>query len=401
MDNRPTWARRIRAARVVLGWSQPDAVRAMQALGQLAGSDSLVRQWKRWEAGDVEPGAFYKPLIARALETTVAHLFSPERDVDVLAGTGMNTLDLVARLRASDVSPATLEALAITSNQLSCDYSRQPPAQLRGEGLGWLRRLTGLLDRRLTLAQHQEVLSLAGQVALLVGCLEADMGQRRAAEATRRAALSLGQEAGDAHIVGWAHEMRAWAALTEGQHRAAIAAADAGLAAAPNLGVAVQLAAHKAKALARLGDREQVEMTLGQGQALLDRLPYPTNLDNHFVVDPTKWAFYTLDCYRHIHRDDLAENYAYEVIREGTSVDGTVTRPMRVAEAHVTLGVVAARQGKLEEAIAAGRQALAGGRRSLPSLVMCVGELMVELRTSYPGEPAVDDFAAEVRALTA
>ena len=29
-------------------------------------------------------------------------------------------------------------------------------------------------------------------------------------------------------------------------------------------------------------------------------MPYPQNLDHHFVVDPTKFDFYAVDCYRHL-----------------------------------------------------------------------------------------------------
>jgi hypothetical protein len=31
---------------------------------------------------------------------------------------------------------------------------------------------------------------------------------------------------------------------------------------------------------------------------LLESLPYPENLDHHFVVDPGKFDFYAMDCYR-------------------------------------------------------------------------------------------------------
>ena len=115
------------------------------------------------------------------------------------------------------------------------------------EGRAWLRRITALRDRRLTLAQHQEVLTLAGWVALLVGCVEYDMGLRHVAEGTRKAALTLGEEAGNAAISGWAHEMRAWYALTQGDYRGVIAAAEAGEAVVAHDGAAVQLAAQRAE----------------------------------------------------------------------------------------------------------------------------------------------------------
>jgi hypothetical protein len=82
-DGRPAWARRMTNERKARGWSQTDAVRAMRAHApvQLAGDASLIRQWKRWEAGEVEPDRgktepFYKPIIA-AMFGTVTHAMFP------------------------------------------------------------------------------------------------------------------------------------------------------------------------------------------------------------------------------------------------------------------------------------------------------------------------------------
>ena len=75
-DHRPSWARRMRVERQARGWSQMDAVRALGSAAapgkSLPGSDSLLRNWKRWEAGDAEPDDFYRPLIARAFGTVSA-----------------------------------------------------------------------------------------------------------------------------------------------------------------------------------------------------------------------------------------------------------------------------------------------------------------------------------------
>ncbi|HET8659379.1 MAG TPA: XRE family transcriptional regulator [Micromonosporaceae bacterium] len=406
-DDRPGWARRMCAERAARGWSQARAVDAMRAHAgddKLTGTASLLRNWKRWESGEVEPDNFYKPLIAATFGTVTAAFFpreKPDLDSHLLSGTGMDTLELVSRLRVSDVSPATIEAMHIAVERLNCEYSHTAPDSLLVEGRAWLQRLNSLRDGRLTLSQHREVLSLAGEVARLVGCVEYDMGLRDTAEATRRAALTLGEESGNADVVGWAHEMRSWYALTQGQYRAAIVAAQAGLKAVGTThSVAVQLSAHQAKAWARIGDRRQVEVALDTGRGVLEALPYPENLDNHFVIDPQKWDFYTMDCYRLVEEDNLAETYALEVIRSSVDPDGTVRKPMRVAEAHVTLGVVAARRGALEAALAAGRAALSEGRRSLPSLAMHTSELATVLREHFPGEPAVGEYLDELRALT-
>jgi hypothetical protein len=56
-----------------------------------------------------------------------------------------------------------------------------------------------------------------------------------------------------------------------------------------------------------MGNRRSTEVVLDQGRRLLEAMPYPDNLDHHFVVDPTNFDFYMMDCYRHLAEDGLAE----------------------------------------------------------------------------------------------
>jgi hypothetical protein len=188
-----------------------------------------------------------------------------------------------------------------------------------------------------------------------------------------------------------------WFALTQGDYRGVIVASEAGREAAGGHSVAVQLAAQKAKAWARIGDRRQVEVALDQGRNLLESLPYPDNLDHHFVVDPAKFNFYAMDCYRIVGENRLAETYAHEVISAGTSYDGQERSPMRNAEARVTRGVVAARSGELEEAAHLGVQALAGERKSLPSLLMCSRELGNALYKTDHHNAEVNSYLEQLR----
>ncbi|MDX3757241.1 XRE family transcriptional regulator [Streptomyces sp. AK02-04a] len=403
-DDRPAWARRIAAERAARDWSQRDAVRALRAhaTDELPADDSMIRQWKRWESGQI-PNEFYRPLIA-AVFGTVTHALFPapaRRDggKEILAASGMETLEILSRLNRSDVDAATLDALRITTDRLSSEYPYMPSEQLLIEGRQWLRRVVELHSKSLTLAQHREVLALAGWLSLLVGCVEYDTGDRHAAESTRRAALSLATEADHAEVAGWAHEMRAWFALTTGDYRGVIAASQAGADVAAHHGVAVQLAGQEAKAWARLGDRRQVEVALDKGRRLLEGMPYPENLDNHFVVDPAKFDFYAMDCYRLVGEDKLARTLAEEVLRAGTDFDGSERSPMRNAEARVTLGVTAAREGDLEQALIMGERALEGDRQSVPSLIMTSRELAAEMRRRYASEPAAQDYLARLRDL--
>jgi hypothetical protein len=407
IDDRPAWARRMTNDREARRWSQADAVRAMRAHapGQLPGDASLLRQWKRWEGGEVMPSEFYQPIIA-ATFGTVTHAMFPvpsKRDAKaaILATTGMETLELVSRLQRSDIDEATLTGLRIATDTLCSEYPFLPADQLQEEGHAWLRRMTECQGQRMTLKQHREVLIQAGWVALLIACVNYDTGDRQAAETMRQAALSLGQEAEQGKIEAWAHEVRAWMNLTSGDYHGVVASARAGTEVAANSAVSVQLAAQEAKAWARLGDRRQTEVALDRGRRLLDALPYPENLSHHFVVDPTKFDFYAMDCYRHLAEDRMAESLANEVIQASTDFDGTERAPMRLAEARITHGVVAARQGDLEQAVHHGEQALHSQRKSLPSLMMVIRDLTRVLRDRYPSESATKAYLGQLQAVTA
>jgi hypothetical protein len=89
-------------------------------------------------------------LIAATFGTVTAAMFpGPDLRVradEALAATGLDTLEIIARLRASDVSTSTLEALRITTDQLCSEYPHQPSDQLRIAGQDWLRRTMPLLE---------------------------------------------------------------------------------------------------------------------------------------------------------------------------------------------------------------------------------------------------------------
>ena len=151
--------------------------------GDSPSTSSLLRQYKRWEAGEVQPKEFYQPIIAATFGTVTHAMFpvAPQRDTnaDVLAMAGMDTLELVSRLQRSDMDPATLDALRIMADRLCSEYPFMPADQLLTEGRAWLRRMTEMQGQRVTLRQHREILVQAGWVALLVGCVEYDTGNVR------------------------------------------------------------------------------------------------------------------------------------------------------------------------------------------------------------------------------
>lgn len=413
MDDRPAWARRITTEREARGWNKPQFIEALRAhaTSELPGKSSMLRRVHSWESGATCPDDFYRPIVAKAFGTVTGAIWpvtgSRDADADLVAGTGMDTLEILTRLRSSSIDSATLEGLRITVDRLCSEYPHLPAQQLLLEGRSWLRRITTLLDRQVTLGQHQELLSMAGWLAALVGCVEYDSTNRGAAEATRLAAWNLGEDSGNAEVMAWTQEMRAWFSLTRGDYRGVLAAAEVGHRVSPHGAAAVQLHAQKAKAWARIGDRRQVEVALDQGRALLEKLPHPENLDNHFAVDPAKWDFYSMDCYRLLGQgvdasrseNRLAVSYATEVIRAGTDTSGVERSPMRNAEARVTLGVISARQGDLSAAVTYGQRALAGTRQSVPSLLMVSRELGSIIKERYGSDPNAVEYLDQLRQL--
>src|SRR5215469_18789126 len=97
-EDRPAWARRMTNEREARHWSQAEAVRALKAHATEderihADDASLLRQWKRWETGEIKPGEFYQPIIARTFGTATHAMFpAPKREsmgAEVLAASGM------------------------------------------------------------------------------------------------------------------------------------------------------------------------------------------------------------------------------------------------------------------------------------------------------------------------
>ena len=71
----------------------------------------------------------------------------------LIVRSGMDTHELVQRIRRSSVIDSTLDALNLTVEQLCCDYGLGEPNDLIVTSREWLSQLTRLLDERLTLVQ--------------------------------------------------------------------------------------------------------------------------------------------------------------------------------------------------------------------------------------------------------
>jgi transcriptional regulator with XRE-family HTH domain len=298
--------------------------------------------------------------------------------------------DVVRKIHRSDVGRDTIDELTVSTEQLCCEYVSRRPEELRADAHHQLEYVQRLLEGRTRLSEHRELLVIAGWLSLLIGCLNYDLGLARHAETARTAAFQLGREAGHGEIMAWSFEMSAWFALTQGRLRSIPDYTDAGINAAPHASVAVQLAAQAAKAHARMGNPSDVRRALGHGARLLGEHEHPSHPENHFVIDPAKWDFYAMDCYRILGDNTRAAENAHEVLRLSQRPDGTDRSPMRAAEARLTLAIVSLRTGDIDHATDWARQAFTTDRKSINSLTMVTDELYHQARTHYGKDPALN-----------
>ena len=371
---------------------------------------------RRWESGEVRwPSPVYRRALkdvtgldpsqlgfipnrqAAAPPTRIdaAQAFSSEAEL-------VDTLDLARMVSASDIGQGALDTLQEAAELLCRAYPSASAAELRARSKQRLRYISRLLHGRLTLAQHRELLVTTGWLALLLGCVHYDLGEREQAEAARQAAYQAGLQAGHGEIVAWSYEMAAWFALTEGRYHDVVDYARAGQQHAGLTNAMIQLVLQQARGQARLGQRRDVHASLDHGAKLLEQLPRPEHPENHFVFDHTKWIFYAATCYTWLGDDEPAEEYARELIAYHTRPDGSSNAPMRTAMSQIDLGLIRARHGDLDQAVDHGLTALGYERKTEASLLSHAADLDQLLCDRYPNERLASDFHQRYRdALTA
>lgn len=303
-----------------------------------------------------------------------------------------DTLDLARMVTLSDLGQGTIDTLQEAAELLCRAYPSASASELRARTKQRLTYINKLLSGRVTLDQHRELLVTAGWLALLLGCLHYDLGQREQAEAARQAAYHAGLQTGHGEIIAWSYELAAWFALTEGRYQDVVQYARAGQGHAGLTNAMVQLVLQEARGQARLGERREVHANLDHGTRLLERLPRAEHPENHFVFDHTKWIFYAADCYTWLGDDVPAEEHAREIIEHHTQPDGTSNAPMRSANSHIDLGLIRARHGDLDQAVHHGLAAFGYDRKTEASLLSRAVDLDQLLHQRYPDERLTAEF---------
>jgi transcriptional regulator with XRE-family HTH domain len=308
----------------------------------------------------------------------------------------LELIELARQAGTSDVASGTLELLDAAVDRMCRSYPAEDPAELSGRAGRHLRYVTGLLGGRVTLAQHRELLVIAGWLAALIACACCDAGDKHAAEAARVMTAQFGVQAGHGELVAWSFEIAAYFALAEGRYRDTVTLSEAGLEHAGVTSAAVQLALQAARGYARMGD-PQAREALAAGHAVLARLPVPAHPDHHFVFDAGKHEFYVATILTWLGDDEAAGEHATEVVRQCETAG---LWPMRLSTSLADLAVLAARRGDLDEAVSRGIAALRLTRRSALTMPRAT-ELGDELAARYPGERLVAGYGETVAELAA
>jgi hypothetical protein len=251
----------------------------------------------------------------------------------------------------TDVEPAVL--------RLRRSYSVTPPGQLQGQLVRQLRQIQRLLVAEKHSAARLILLEAAAWLSLLLGTVQADLRAYRVADDSIRRARELARGIGQRDLEAWTWETAAWIVAAQGYYLAARHLASAGIEIAPAGGYGlVAVTMQRARISGAMGDAGAAVADLRAGERALARVQESEWVDDHYVVDRAKAAFFASGTMALLRRPAKTIEYAAEVIRAN---DNPTTRnywPMRTSNARLEWAAALADQGEEEEAIALAQAAL-------------------------------------------
>lgn len=273
----------------------------------------------------------------------------------------LEAVELARRVAASDLGGETLAQLEAAFDDLATAYPVTAPAELLGRvrtHLGYVRRL---VDARGTLDERRRLLVVAGWLSLLAATGYIDLRQQRPARGRLATAAELARQAGHDEIHAWRYETEAWAVLTAGDYRRALALSQTAQQLAPRGSSAqIQATAQEGRAWARLGEPRDTYAAIDRVQALAGSLPQPDRPEHHYRYDPTKAMAYTATTLTWL-GDAAAEGYAREIIARLRD-DDVARWPRRVASASLDLALALLTTDRLDEAAASALTAIESGK---------------------------------------
>lgn len=138
----------------------------------------------RWERGEVDPLAWHRPALAKALEVSMEELALllttvelPGPDRDRSPDDELEAMELARRVEASDVGVETLARLEAAFDTMAMAYATAQPQELITRLRNHLMYVSQLMDARKTMRQHRRLLLVGGWFALLAATVHIDLCQ--------------------------------------------------------------------------------------------------------------------------------------------------------------------------------------------------------------------------------
>lgn len=336
---------------------------SQEALAEQLGVDRSTVM--RWESGERTPQPWQRPNLVMALKVSMEEL-------DVLLSSG-------------DHSPpsqtlAAFASLPTQADKLADDFAVMQSLRLadRQAGGGHLyATVTGYLQHTIAPrlfgtqapGHHDRLFAAAAALTDMAGWMAHDAGDDNAAERHFRRALDLATAAGDVQLGGHILASLSHLSYVRKQPAQAVLFARRGRehlgTQQPTCVVMAKLFAMEARGHAVMGNRQECAEHLRLAE---DALPDKPDDSRSPWVSDFDFAAFAADaarCFYQLGHLDSAKRWAGQVI-----VLRTPDRPRSRAYAQLLLGSVLVKQGKIEEAAAAGHEALESTRTvsSMPVL---------------------------------
>ncbi|MEU2607658.1 hypothetical protein [Streptomyces albus] len=317
-------------------------------------------------------------------------------------GSPTDVLTQARELVTSNTDPALLVMAQEAIEDIVSRYEARGPHELVGETRLLRRMLHTLLRGRQTAAQRQHLFGLASRVSGLLGYMAVNAGRPEHAQAYCEEAESLADMAQDTMAKMWALGTRALGLYYTGDYAESDAAAAAGIALAPQNPQAIRLFVNgRARALARLGDRDGANRAIDSALEVSDRqqvLPGGITACISFEpYSPARTLANAVTAHLSLGETEQVQRYADQLEDLITRSDSQWTKALvslDVASSYLLQG-----DPDLEQAIAVGRSALrAGGPVPIRSVQQRGAELLQQA-DRWRSEPQVRHYAEELQAL--
>jgi transcriptional regulator with XRE-family HTH domain len=270
------------------------------------------------------------------------------------------------------------------------------PATVYDELLEVRTYANGLITRSARQPWRADLAGAAGWLSNLLAIAACDLGEHATARLWCADSERRSNDTGNPELAGWALLTRALIAYYQGRSRQSVTLAARGRATVP-IGTVVyaKLAAQEMRSAAQAGDLTRMTSARREASRAISKLPAGTPATGAFSIALAEDPPYTATSLL------LAGNFP-ESVTATNRVISTVypaearqrgENPSGYARSLLILGLAHAGAGRLDEAVAAGHDALAGRRPAWPTMVLA-GQLDQVLARNFPGARQVTAYHA-------